>query len=79
MGIPAICNAIGDTGHIVSSTQTGILIDQFDEAGYTKAIEQMAAFNMPKELIRKTAFDYFNLESGIQKYLTVYKKIKPVL
>lgn len=79
MGIPVICNTIGDTGSIVSSTQTGILIERFDEAGYADAIRQMSTFSVSKEVIRKTAFDYFNLESGIQKYFAAYQKIKPLL
>lgn len=76
MGIPVICNDIGDTGQIIEQTKTGIMIPEFDEAEYEKQIQKMKELLViPKEYIRQTAFQYFDLESGAANYLQVYKRI----
>ena len=41
MGIPVICNDIGDTGKIVQQTGTGVLLDAFGENDFGKAIKIM--------------------------------------
>ena len=76
MGIPAICNDIGDTGHIIEQTKTGIMISEFSETEYEKKIQKMnEVLTIPKKYIRQTAFQYFDLESGAASYLRVYKNI----
>jgi glycosyltransferase involved in cell wall biosynthesis len=76
MGIPVICNDIGDTGNIIEQTNTGVVIREFAEAEYEKQIQKMdEILVIPKEYIRQTAFQYFDLASGAASYLQVYKRI----
>ncbi|MGB3006815.1 MAG: hypothetical protein WBC06_09910, partial [Chitinophagaceae bacterium] len=76
MGIPVICNDIGDTGAIIRETKSGLLVKEFTDADYDRVIEKMdELLAIPKEKIRQAAFDYFDLEKGSAIYLSVYKKI----
>jgi glycosyltransferase involved in cell wall biosynthesis len=76
MGIPVICNDIGDTGALINRTGTGLLIDEFG----TKHLEDVVAAipnveQLPKAHIRRCAEDLFDLQSGVQKYLQVYQQM----
>jgi glycosyltransferase involved in cell wall biosynthesis len=76
MGIPVICNDIGDTGRIVEETRTGLVLKAFTDEEYQRVIRQMHAAELPaKALIRQSAFRYFDLACGVQDYLRVYKDI----
>jgi glycosyltransferase involved in cell wall biosynthesis len=76
MGIPVICNDIGDTGKIVRNSKAGIVIDAFTEEDYNKAIrilpERSAVLS---ESIRRAACQYYDLANGVSKYEEVYKKL----
>lgn len=77
MGIPLICNSkVGDTDYIVKQYHSGILIENFNDANYDKAIEtgiKLTVFNA--ENIREGARQFFSLEQGINQYEQVYKKV----
>jgi glycosyltransferase involved in cell wall biosynthesis len=76
MGLPVICNDIGDTGQIVETTGTGIVIRTFNEAEYRKAIEQLPELlNIKKAEIRKAAFEYFDLMTGVKNYAEIYQRV----
>lgn len=76
MGIPVICNDIGDTGYIIESTQSGIVINDLEPAGFTKAIKQLDEISMlPKEKIRESARVFFDLQSGLCKYEQIYRQL----
>jgi glycosyltransferase involved in cell wall biosynthesis len=76
MGMPVVCNDIGDTGHIVSTTNTGLVINEFDDLSMNNAIEKVASLErMDKEYIRQCALQYFDLEQGVRKYLQLYNSI----
>ena len=76
MGIPVICNEIGDTGSIVNDTKTGILIDDFSERSFENAICRMTELEkVRKEDIRNCAEKIFDLKVGVQKYLEMYNSI----
>lgn len=76
MGVPVICNDIGDTGRIVEETKTGFMIKEFSETEYKKQIEKMNdVLAIPKEYIRQSVFQYFDLEAGAAHYLQVYKRV----
>jgi glycosyltransferase involved in cell wall biosynthesis len=73
MGIPVVCNDIGDTGHIIKTTQTGILINEFGETdmkNLTENIDQL--LRIPPSHIRYEAKKIFDLQAGAAKYLQVY-------
>lgn len=76
MGIPVICNNIGDTGAVIDDTATGLVVKEFTEKGYDQVIGRLDwLLAVPKEKIRAAAFRYFDLEKGAGDYLQVYKKI----
>jgi len=76
MGIPVICNDIGDTGDIVNSTQTGVIVDHFSDDSFREVINKIGILeNMDKEHIYNCGKKVFDLKSGVQKYLREYNRI----
>ncbi len=76
MGIPIVCNDIGDTGNIILKTNTGIIIDGFNDHEYDQAINKFPGLlSIDKKIIRQAAFKYFDLAEGIFKYSEVYKRV----
>jgi glycosyltransferase involved in cell wall biosynthesis len=76
MGIPVVCNDIGDTGVITKQSNSGVLIRSFDEIEYQKAIEQICGHNnFDKRSIRKSAFTYYDLHTAGQKYTEIYHEL----
>lgn len=76
MGIPVICNSIGDTGNIILHTKTGILVKEFNPEHYKYVITYLPdLLRIPKEQIRSAAHNYFDLDSGSKEYLQVYNNI----
>jgi glycosyltransferase involved in cell wall biosynthesis len=76
IGIPVICNSIGDTSYIIKETGAGILVDDFSISELEKTISLVNELeNIPKDSIRKGAVEFFDLQSGIEKYNAVYKRI----
>jgi glycosyltransferase involved in cell wall biosynthesis len=74
MGLPVIANTgVGDVDSIISSTNTGLLIDEFTPSSYAKAIEGLdAILQLPKKQMRQAAEDYYSLEMGVERYNAVY-------
>lgn len=76
MGVPVICNHIGDTGTIIEETKTGLVVNAFNEKEYDRIIGRInEVINLSKENIRQAAFCYFDLDKGVKDYLQVYKRI----
>jgi glycosyltransferase involved in cell wall biosynthesis len=76
MGIPVICNTIGDTGQIIEETHSGLLVNEFSYNEYDRIINRMdELLGMSKDHIRQAAFQYFDLEKGVLQYISIYKKI----
>ena len=76
MGVPVICNDIGDTGQVIEETNSGLLVKSFTDEGYDSAIGKMnEVLAISKENIRQAAFKYYDLEKGAIDYLKVYKRI----
>ena len=76
MGIPVICNDIGDTGRIIEKTGTGIMIKDFSEVEYKAQVKRIAEImSISKDHIRQEAFHYFDLDAGVAKYLEIYKRV----
>ena len=74
MGIPVVCNDIGDTGNIVRETKTGIVVKEFDKISLEAAVKEIPQLeHLNKEHIRDCAARFFDLEVGAGKYLELYK------
>jgi len=77
MGIPIICNDIGDTGSIVSESGVGLVNQKFDEINYSEITSQMKELlQIDKKLIRQAAEKYYDLHSGVITYNNVYQQIR---
>ena len=78
MGIPVVCNDIGDTGNIIRETKTGIVINEFDKTPLEEAVKEIHQLEqLDKEHIRNSATRFFDLEVGAGKYLGLYKAMIP--
>ena len=76
MGIPVICNHIGDTGTIIEETGTGLVVKDFTNKEYDRVIENLPALlAISPQVIREAAFRYFDLARGVDDYEKVYKRI----
>lgn len=74
MGVPLICNDIGDSGIIVESSGAGIVLNQLNDTAFDKAIEQLnASSGMSKAGIREGAIKYFDLQTAISSYHEAYQ------
>jgi len=76
MGIPVICNSIGDTGNIITQTKTGILVNTFDTGSLQEVLQQMNDVEcLDKSYIRSCAKAIFDLQAGAETYLRLYKRM----
>ena len=73
MGIPLICNSgVGDTDAIVKKYNAGSVIEDFSEATYLQSFNS-TDFNQLDTI--NGAKEYFSLEEGIKRYLSIYKEV----
>lgn len=76
MGIPIVCNTnVGDTDKVVKEYNSGILIQEFSENAFSKAVGQMDITQFDTSQIIDGACDYFSLEKGVANYFEVYKSV----
>lgn len=76
MGIPVICNDIGDTGNIIAKTRTGIVVNNFSDESIHLALSRFEIIgHADKAAIRQSAKEYFDLKTGVERYLNLYKSI----
>jgi glycosyltransferase involved in cell wall biosynthesis len=74
MGIPVVANAgVGDVEEILNETGAGVCVKDFSDAELRKAASKISFGD--KADIRKAGMRYFTLESGVEKYLDVYRKL----
>ncbi|MES1222701.1 MAG: glycosyltransferase, partial [Bacteroidota bacterium] len=76
MGIPVICNDVGDAGKIIQEGNTGLVIPEFSDREYSSVISRLDELSsLRKEAIRDSAIKNFDLDMGVQSYSDVYCKI----
>jgi glycosyltransferase involved in cell wall biosynthesis len=77
MGVPVICNDIGDSGHIIRDTGAGAVVAAFTDAAFENVIvnELPQLEQQPRSAIRQSAFKYYDLADGVQQYRAVYAKM----
>lgn len=75
MGIPLICNDIGDTGKIIKESGAGVLVTAFSEEGYKKACDELDRLTAAPERIRESSCRYYDLSGGVEVYKKVYSEI----
>jgi len=77
MGIPVICNSgVGDIDEIINQTNTGICIKNFDQQSIKDAVNKIDSLRIiAPEYLRNVSIEKFSLESGVDLYDSVYKKL----
>lgn len=76
MGIPIICNNVGDTGKIIEDSGAGLVIHGFSQEECSRISEHVQGLlHVDKENIRQSAVEYFDLKKGTEKYQEVYKRV----
>lgn len=74
LGIPIIANrGVGDVDMIIEDTNCGVLVDEFNNESYDKAISQIEELiAKPEKTFTDAAEKYYSLEKGIELYRNVY-------
>ncbi|MGB0918647.1 MAG: glycosyltransferase, partial [Flavobacteriales bacterium] len=77
MGLPVIANSgVGDVDSIIKDTKSGILVEEFSNAAYENAVNQIDdLLNIPTSTLQDAAQKYYSLEEGVKKYQEVYEQI----
>jgi glycosyltransferase involved in cell wall biosynthesis len=77
MGIPIVCNAnVGDADKIISETESGWVIHEFNENAYKITIDKITSSPLPiSELIIQNGIKEFNLKVGAEKFRNTYERI----
>ena len=74
LGLPIVANTgLGDTDVVLNSTESGIVVDNYEKNTLQNAADQLLNFNKPKSELRAAAEKYFTLEGGIEKYHHLYQ------
>ena len=74
MGIPVITNSgVGDVAEIVEKYRAGLVIKNFKKEEYELAANLIGSINkFDQTEIRKGATEFYNLETAIEKYKSIY-------
>ena len=77
MGIPLITNGgVGDVEEIVLKYNSGIVLNEFSEAAFESAAQQIVdGQHYDAVAIRQGAKEFYSLGSAIEKYKTIYSRI----
>lgn len=80
-GVPVVINSgIGDCDQIVQKERVGVVIDEYTEKSYGRAIEALKELlregNSLQERCRKVAQRYFSLEIGTEEYWKIYQRLQ---
>jgi glycosyltransferase involved in cell wall biosynthesis len=77
LGIPVICNNIGDVKNIITLTNSGVCINNLNKEEFKNIIEKniINPKNFNQQEIRDKSFNYYNLNNAIDKYNETYKLI----
>lgn len=76
-GVPVLINSgIGDTEEIIKKERVGVIINEFSDNEYGKAIEELRVILSEGEELRErcrfVAGKYFSLPQGVNKYQEIY-------
>lgn len=75
MGIPIVCNDIGDTGYIIEKSGAGVVCNQFTNEKYKEVANSLLNSDFNKTSIREKAGEFFDLSQGVALYEKAYKLI----
>jgi glycosyltransferase involved in cell wall biosynthesis len=78
MGIPVICNNIGDVGKIIEQTDGGIVVPDFRRESLQKVVSSIQSLDGKNPVKRQNVVDYYSLSGAVEKYNSVYQKLLTV-
>jgi glycosyltransferase involved in cell wall biosynthesis len=78
MEVPVITNAgVGDVDSIIKETQCGVIVSDFNQTEYQKAVlDILENRNLYQKNTTMAANTYFSLKDGVEKYAKVYHSFK---
>lgn len=76
LGMPLICNnQVGDVEQILRDGGNGIILNEFSEPAYRKAIEELdEVLSLNPQNSIDCAYRYYSLKNGIDSYLSIYNR-----
>jgi glycosyltransferase involved in cell wall biosynthesis len=79
MGIPLITNSgVGDVETIVEKYNSGVVIQEFNEAEFAAAADKIASgMIFDADRIRGGAKEFYSLDVAVKKYIAIYNSILP--
>ena len=76
MGIPVITNAgVGDVKEIVEAYSGGIVLENFTDQEFKRAVEIIISRKFNQEKIRQGAVEIYSLDQAIDRYQKIYEEI----
>ena len=77
-GIPVvITRGVGDCDTLIERERVGVVVSDLTAQGYQQTIERLVALTREgkalRERCRRVAQDYFDLERGVERYLSFYE------
>ena len=77
MGLPVIANSgVGDVDRIIQDTGSGLLINEFSDEEYARAIDKIDdLLKISVSQLQDAARKYYSLDEGVKKYNAVYEAI----
>ena len=79
MGLPVLCKrGVGDTDRVIEEIDEALLIDEFNENGYKKALPILRNKMYSKRigpLCQSTAKRWFDVKQGVETYHSIYQRL----
>ncbi len=77
LGVPSITNTgVGDVDQIMATYQAGLVLDDLEDAALEGAVDQLdELLASPREPMVQGAREYFDLETAVEKYASMYEQI----
>lgn len=74
LGIPVVCNkGIGDVDSIIERMGGGVVLNEFSNQEYQKAIEEVSHKKYDKSTIRSRSESYYELRHAVNTYYLIYQ------
>lgn len=79
MGLPVVVNeAVGDMKELIGKNEVGVVLSEFSTETYRLALDQLQALWADATLAarcRGVAESYFSLQSGVERYWEIYRRL----
>jgi glycosyltransferase involved in cell wall biosynthesis len=76
MGIPVVCNEIGDVRKIISMTNGGVVLNDFNAASFDAAADYALSLRGASQQIKREAVqEYYSLQKAVTRYDDIYHSL----